>query len=75
MLFFEIMACMEWSKLPSSMGICAPSDDLKMMTAFLSAKSDMQAYERKQEEIKAELNSRTPKAAMPSRLPHVGFRR
>ena len=62
MLFFELKACHEWKVLPSEMGICDPTDDLIMMSAYLSAVNDMQAYERIEDEKRAELDATRRKA-------------
>jgi len=70
----EVMACQEWNVLPSEMGLCEPEDDLTLMAAFISAKSDMQVWERHEEERKAALKSSAP-APRSSSSRHSGLSR
>lgn len=43
--FTMLAVAHDWNRLPSEMGICAPEDDIKLMTAYTLTRSDMEAVE------------------------------
>lgn len=59
--FITIGVLKEWGRLPSEFGLCDPEEDLLIMSAYISAKSDMDAYEQQKAEERAERAARSAK--------------